>query len=88
MRNLSALFSLAVQCLLLLPILKASGLTQVELAKILGVQQPQASPLMRNRAANSSVRRVLKLLTTLRLNFQITVRPSRKPRGSPSVLSS
>jgi predicted XRE-type DNA-binding protein len=33
-------------------ILKDSGMTQVEIAKILGVQQPQVSSLMRNRASN------------------------------------
>jgi predicted XRE-type DNA-binding protein len=68
-------------------ILKASGLTQVELAKILGVQQPQVSLLMRNRAGNFSVGRLMEFLTALRQDVQITVRPSRKPHGSLSVLS-
>jgi len=68
-------------------ILKASGLTQVELAKTLGVQQPQVSLLMRNRTGNFSVGRLMEFLTALRQDVQITVRPSRKPHGSLSVLS-
>jgi len=40
-------------------ILKSSGMTQVESAKILGVQQPQVSLLMRNRAGNFSVGRLM-----------------------------
>lgn len=68
-------------------ILKASGLTQIELAEILGVQQPQVSLLMRNRAGSFSVGRLMEFLTSLRQDVQITVRPSRKPHGSLSVLS-
>jgi predicted XRE-type DNA-binding protein len=68
-------------------ILKDSGLTQVEIAKVLGVQQPQVSLLMRNRAGNFSVGRLMEFLTALRQDVQITVRPSRKPHGSLSVLS-
>jgi predicted XRE-type DNA-binding protein len=66
-------------------ILKDSGLTQVELAKILGVQQPQVSLLMRNRAGNFSVGRLMEFLTALRQDVEITVRPSRKPHGALSV---
>jgi predicted XRE-type DNA-binding protein len=68
-------------------ILKASGLTLVELAKILGVQQPQVSLLMRNRAGNFSVGRLMEFLTALRQDIEITVRPSRKQHGALSVVS-
>lgn len=68
-------------------ILKASALTQVELAKILGVQQPQISLLMRNRAGNFSVGRLMEFLTALRQDVEITVRPSRKQHGALSVIS-
>ena len=68
-------------------ILKASGLTQVELAKTLGVQQPQISLLMRNRAGNFSVGRLMEFLTALRQDVEITVRPSRKEHGALSVVS-
>ena len=68
-------------------ILKNSGMTQVEIAKILGVQQPQVSLLMRNRAGNFSVGRLMEFLTALRQDVEITVRPSRKEHGELSVVS-
>ncbi|MGB7282857.1 MAG: helix-turn-helix transcriptional regulator [Candidatus Acidiferrum sp.] len=68
-------------------ILKDSGMTQVKIAKILGVQQPQVSLLMRNRAGNFSVGRLMEFLTALRQDVQITVRPTRKEHGALSVIS-
>lgn len=68
-------------------ILKDSGMTQVEIAKILGVQQPQVSLLMRNRAGNFSVGRLMEFLTSLRRDVEITVRPTRKEHGALSVVS-
>ncbi len=68
-------------------ILKDSGMTQVEIAKILGVQQPQVSLLMRNRAGNFSVGRLMEFLTALRQDVEITVRPTRKEHGALSVTS-
>src|ERR1700682_672029 len=64
-------------------ILKDSGMTQGEMAKILGVQQPQVSLLMRNRAGNFSVGRLMEFLTALRQDVEITVRPTRKEHGAP-----
>jgi predicted XRE-type DNA-binding protein len=69
-------------------ILKGSGMTQVEIAKILGVQQPQVSLLMRNRTGNFSVGRLMEFLTALRQDVEITVRPTRKEHGALSVISS
>jgi predicted XRE-type DNA-binding protein len=68
-------------------ILKDSGMTQIEIAKILGVQQPQVSLLMRNRAGNFSVGRLMEFLTALRQDVEITVRPTRKEHGALSVIS-
>jgi predicted XRE-type DNA-binding protein len=68
-------------------ILKGSGMTQVEIAKILGVQQPQVSLLMRNRAGNFSVGRLMEFLTALRQDIEITVRPTHKEHGALSVIS-
>ncbi len=67
-------------------ILKDSGMTQVEMAKILGVRQPQVSLLMRNRAGNFSVGRLMEFLTALRRDVEITVRPTRKEHGALSVV--
>jgi len=68
-------------------ILKDSEMTQVEIAKILGVQQPQVSLLMRNRAGSFSVGRLMEFLTALRRDVVITVRPTRKEHGAVSVFS-
>ena len=68
-------------------ILRDSGMTQVEIAKILEVQQPQVSLLMRNRAGNFSVGRLMEFLTALRQDVEIRVRPTRKEHGAVSVVS-
>jgi predicted XRE-type DNA-binding protein len=68
-------------------IIKASRMTQGEIAKILGVQQPQVSLLMCNRAGNFSVGRLMEFLTALRQDVEITIRPTRKEHGSLSVVS-
>ena len=68
-------------------ILKDSGMTQVEIAKILGVQQPQVSLLMRNRAGNFSIGRLMEFLTALRRDVEITVRPTRREHGALLVIS-
>jgi predicted XRE-type DNA-binding protein len=68
-------------------ILKDSGMTQVQIAKILGVQQPQVSLLMRNRSGNFSVGRLMEFLTALHQDVEITVRPTRKEHGALSVVS-
>ena len=68
-------------------ILKGSGMTQVQIARILGVQQPQVSLLMRNRAGNFSVGRLMEFLTALRQDVEITVRPTRNEHGAMSVIS-
>jgi predicted XRE-type DNA-binding protein len=59
----------------------------VEIAKILGVQQPQVSLLMRNRAGNFSIGRLMEFLTALRQDVEIIVRPARKEHGALSVIS-
>ncbi len=68
-------------------ILKDSGLTQVQIAKVLGVQQPPVSLLMRNRAGTFSVGRLMEFLTALRQDVEITIRPARKAHGALSVVS-
>src|SRR5215469_14173164 len=68
-------------------ILKNSGMTQVEIASILGVRQPQVSLLMRNRAGSFSVGRLMEFLTALRQDVEITIRRTRKEHGALSVVS-
>jgi predicted XRE-type DNA-binding protein len=67
-------------------ILKSSGMRQVEMAKILEVRQPQVSLLMRNRAGNFSIGRLMEFLTALRRDVEIAVRPTRKERGELTVV--
>jgi predicted XRE-type DNA-binding protein len=68
-------------------ILKGARITQAEIAKILGVRQPQVSLLLRNRAGSFSVGRLMEFLTALRRDVEITVRPTRKAHGALSVVS-
>jgi predicted XRE-type DNA-binding protein len=68
-------------------ILKGSSMKQEEIAKILGVQQPRVSLLMRNRAGNFSIGRLMEFLTALRQDVEIIVRPARKEHGALSVIA-
>lgn len=57
------------------------------MAKILDVQQPQVSLLMRNRGGNFSVGRLMEFLTALRQDVEITARSTRKEHGALSVIA-
>ncbi len=67
-------------------IIRDRGLTQVEAAKILGIQQPHVSALTRNRAGNFSVGRLIDFLTALGQDVEITVTPTRKEHGAMSIV--
>lgn len=67
-------------------IIKDRGLTQVEGAKVLGIQQPDVSALIRNRAGSFSVGRLIDFLTALGQNVEITVTPARKGHGAMSII--
>ena len=66
-------------------IIKQRGLTQTQAAKALGIKQPHVSLLMRNRAGNFSMGRLIDFLTALGQDVEITVRPTRKPHGEMTV---
>lgn len=68
-------------------IIKARGLTQARLSEVLGIRQPHVSTLMRNRAGNFSVGRLIEFLTALGQDVQITVKPTRKARGGMAVVA-
>ena len=59
-------------------IIKDRGLTQKESAEILRVKQPHISELMRGRAGTFSMERLMKFLTLLGQDVEITVKPARK----------
>jgi predicted XRE-type DNA-binding protein len=67
-------------------IIKARGLTQAQAGEILGIKQPHVSALMRNRAGNFSIGRLIEFLTALGQDVQITVKPTRKARGELDVV--
>src|SRR5580700_5749928 len=66
-------------------IVKARGLTQT--GQLLGIKQPLVSALMRNRAGNFSIGRLIEFLTALGLDVEITVKPTRKAQGEMSVIT-
>lgn len=66
-------------------ILKDRGLTQVEAARLLGIQQPHVSALCRNRAGSFSVGRLIEFLAALGQDVEVTVRPAGKEQGNLSV---
>jgi predicted XRE-type DNA-binding protein len=67
-------------------IIKTRKLTQVQAAKILGIQQPSVSRLMNGRSGEYSVERLMDFLTDLGQDVQITVKPTRKAHGVLSVV--
>jgi predicted XRE-type DNA-binding protein len=68
-------------------IIKARGLTQAQAGAVLGIKQPEVSALMRNRAGNFSVGRLIAFLTALGQDVQITVKPTGKARGEIAVVA-
>lgn len=66
-------------------LIKARKLTQGAAGKILGIQQPHVSALMRGQSGAFSVERLIAFLTALGQDVEITVRPTRRPHGEVSV---
>jgi predicted XRE-type DNA-binding protein len=55
-------------------IIEDRGLTQIEAARILGVDQPKVSALMNGRMSNFSVERLLRFLAALGEDIEIVVK--------------
>jgi predicted XRE-type DNA-binding protein len=68
-------------------LIKRRGLKQAEAGKILSIQQPHVSALIRNRAGTFSVERLMDFLTALGQDIEIIVRPTRKEHGEVSVVA-
>jgi predicted XRE-type DNA-binding protein len=60
-------------------IIKRRRLTQVAAASLMGIDQPKVSALLNGRLANFSSERLMRLLTTLGQDVEITVKS--KPRN-------
>jgi predicted XRE-type DNA-binding protein len=67
-------------------VIKERGLTQAQAGEVLGIKQPHVSALMRNRAGNFSVGRLIEFLTALGHDVEIAVKPTRKAQGAMSVV--
>ena len=53
---------------------------------VLSAEQPHVSALMRNRAGNFSVGRLMEFLTALGQDVKITVKPTKKAVGEMEVV--
>ena len=61
--------------------IKVRGLTQVEAAELLGIDQPKISRLVRGQLAGYSIDRLFRFVTLLGSDIEITVvEPARKTR--------
>ncbi len=71
-------------------LVETRGLTQVEAAGILGIDQPKVSAVLCGRLGGFSVERLMRLLTRLDQDVEITVHPkaTRRPFGRIAVFSS
>jgi len=67
-------------------LIKQRGLAQAEAGEILGIRQPHVSALMRGRSGAFYVERLMRFLTALGQDVQVTVRSTRKRQGELSVV--
>jgi predicted XRE-type DNA-binding protein len=69
-------------------IIRRRRLTQGAAAKLMGVDQPKISALLNGRLANFSSERLMRLLTTLGQDVEITVKakPRNRARGRIRVI--
>ena len=70
-------------------VIKRRRLTQVTAATLMGIDQPKVSALLNGRLANFSSERLMRLLTALGQDVEITVKatPRSRARGRITVLS-
>ncbi len=69
-------------------VIKRQRLTQVAAAAVMGIDQPKVSALLNGRLANFSSERLMRLLTALGQDVEITVRakPRNRAHGRIRVL--
>jgi predicted XRE-type DNA-binding protein len=70
-------------------VIRRQRLTQVAAASLMGIDQPKVSSLLNGRLANFSSERLMRLLTALGQDVDITVRakPRNRARGRIRVIS-
>jgi len=67
-------------------LIREKGITQAETAKLLRVDQPKVSALMRGRLTGFSLERLMRFLLLLGQDIQITVRASDRAPDKARVL--
>jgi len=70
-------------------LIEERGLTQMQAAKILGLDQPKISALMRGKLSGFSADRLLRFLNDLGQEVDIIIRPAKPPgrRGDIHVVA-
>jgi predicted XRE-type DNA-binding protein len=66
-------------------IIKRRRLTQVAAASLMGIDQPKVSALLNGRLANFSSGRLMRLLTTLGQDVEITVKAKTRNRAQGHI---
>src|SRR3546814_7200558 len=66
-------------------VIKRQRLTQVAAAKLMGLDQPKVSALLNGRLANFSSERLMRLLTALGLDVDITVKAKPRDRARGQI---
>jgi len=59
-------------------VIQERGLTQQEAAKILGIDQPKVSRIIRGQLRDFSIERLMQLLTRFNQDIEIVVKPARQ----------
>jgi len=67
-------------------LIRERGLTQLQTAKLLGVDQPKVSALMRGRLTGFSIERLLRFLLLFGQDIKITVQATPRNRQQARVL--
>ena len=67
-------------------LIEKKGLTQVSAAKLLAIDQPKVSALLRGRLSGFSIERLMRYLLMLGQDIKITVQPAPRSRSKARVL--
>ena len=70
----------------IIELIRERRLTQVQAAKVLGVDQPKVSVLIRGNLTGFSLERLMRFLLRLGQDIKITVRASPRTRAQARVL--
>jgi predicted XRE-type DNA-binding protein len=62
-------------------VVRERGLTQVQAAAVMNMDQPRVSALLRGRITKFSTERLLRALSDLGQDVELRVRPSRRIKG-------